>query len=420
MANTKTGENLDSQLLYAIFTPALQKGYAQFAIKKTAPRQMPGGLTPADLNYLEPASKLFHIPATLYSVGQFSFNQMENPPACMVTRRDKPKTLILGDSGGYQILKGKLDVQSDNEREKIFNWLEANTDFAMTLDVPTAFAEDYGQFKECLTATKKHSKYWKKRYPTGQGQGNFLPVLQGGEEAWINEWDDFVSDDKYSGWAIAGKKKKNLYVVLKRLLKLIDQNKLGDKLFWVHFLGVSDLTTACMLTAMRNEFRELLGDNGFHISLDASNPFLLAGGFGQVYTGYKIKRSGLVMPTAKLEARLKNVGSDEPFPYADQSPIGKHLTMGDLVFKRPKNKDRKYGLDTTALHMITNHNVYVHVKGVIEANKKFAMKEEQAQRYFPQTMLSAKSAMAEIIRHEQPFDCLEKHKDLLIRASKAS
>ena len=194
MANTKTGENLDSQLLYAIFTPALQKGYAQFAIKKTAPRQMPGGLTPADLNYLDPASKLFHIPATLYSVGQFSFNQMENPPACMVTRRDKPKTLILGDSGGYQILKGKLDVQSDNEREKIFNWLEANTDFAMTLDVPTAFAEDYGQFKECLTATKKHSKYWKKRYPTGQGQGNFLIV--GGEsgENWRPMKYEWVKD----------------------------------------------------------------------------------------------------------------------------------------------------------------------------------------------------------------------------------
>jgi len=420
MAKTKTGENLDSQLLYAIFTPALQKGYAQFAIRKTAPRPMPGGLTPADLNYLDPASKLFHIPATLYSVGQFSFNQMEKPPACMVTRRDKPKTLILGDSGGYQILKGKLDVQSDNEREKIFNWLEVNTDFAMTLDVPTAYAEDYGEFKKCLTKTKKHLKYWNKRYPNGQGQGNFLLVLQGGEEAWITEWDDYVTNDSYSGYAVAGKKKKSLYVVLKRLLKLYHQSKLGKKLFWVHFLGVSDLTTACLLTAMRDEIRELLGDDGFHISLDASNPFLMAGRYNEIYTGYEIKRSGLVMPTERIEARWKHVNSDEPVSFADQSPIAKHLTMGDLVLKRPKNKERKYGLDTTALHMITNHNVYVHVKGVIEANKKFAMKEEQAQRYFPQTMLSAKSAMAEIIRHEQPFDCLEKHKDLLIRASKAS
>ena len=42
--------------------------------------------------------------------------------------------LVFGDSGGYQIATGALKY-SDDLREKIFHWLEANSDVAANLDI---------------------------------------------------------------------------------------------------------------------------------------------------------------------------------------------------------------------------------------------------------------------------------------------
>ncbi|MHC4426666.1 MAG: hypothetical protein ACYSYV_11295 [Planctomycetota bacterium] len=193
---------------------------------------------------------------------------------------------------------------------------------------------------------------------------------------------------------------------------------MNKKLFWIHFLGVSDLTTACYLTAIKTNFAALLDDTGFHISCDASNPFLTAGKFAEAYTGYEIRQSGLRLPQTTLDTgNKKHIGSDEPFPYGE-SPIGKLLTMGDLIVERPTKKDP--GLDALGIAMLQNHNLYVHMKAIIEANKLFATNYDIARLHFPQVMLQAQSAIYDIVRDERPFDCLEKHKKLLTTASKNS
>ena len=45
------------------------------------------------------------------------------------------EVLVFGDSGGYQIATGALKYSNDL-REKIFHWLEANSDVAANLDIP--------------------------------------------------------------------------------------------------------------------------------------------------------------------------------------------------------------------------------------------------------------------------------------------
>lgn len=410
------GEDLSDQLSYAKFTPAIQSPYAQFTQKAAEDvRQMPGGLVPADLDFLSRNSNLFHFPAALYSVGQFTYNEMANPKPCMVLNRNRDETFILGDSGGFQVLTGNLKVGGDDDRKTIFDWLDKHTDLAMTLDVPTKFAKDYEQFKECLDDTLENLEYWRTRYPDGQDRGPFLNVLQGGEPAWMVEWDDLATDDEYKGFAIAGNKRKNPYYVLQRLLKLTEKGKLDERQFWVHFLGAGDLTTACLLTAIQNNMSTLLGNEDFHISFDASNPFYLLGRFRQVYTGYDIKKSGLRLRTEVLDTdNSKFVDSSEPFPHADESPIGSILTMGDLIVNRPR---KGVGLDDVADYMLMNHNVYVHMKGVIEANRLFAANYNTARHYFPVAMLEAREAIREIVRAENQFSCLEKHKKLLTAAS---
>ena len=63
----------------------------------------------------------------------------------MFHTRDKKDTIVVGDSGGYQIGKGVLKFdwqnfkgQSANKmRDKILHWLELTADWSMVLDIPS-------------------------------------------------------------------------------------------------------------------------------------------------------------------------------------------------------------------------------------------------------------------------------------------
>jgi hypothetical protein len=91
---------------FALYLPSIQKQYAKAAYSTSKlQRPMPDSLTMKDLNFLNPKSKLWHYKYALYSAGQFKIGENK---ADIVTNRDKASTIILGDSGGYQIVKGTL------------------------------------------------------------------------------------------------------------------------------------------------------------------------------------------------------------------------------------------------------------------------------------------------------------------------
>ena len=138
---------------FAVYLPAMQHGYASAVDnnKLLKGRDFPKGLKLTDLDFLNPKSKLWHYGYALYSAGQFTDAR---PKACAVANRDREHTTILGDSGGYQIGKGTLrgtehlkraktsaEVcelwrQSGDIRKWIVQWLEDNSDYAMTIDMP--------------------------------------------------------------------------------------------------------------------------------------------------------------------------------------------------------------------------------------------------------------------------------------------
>ena len=64
----------------------------------------------------------------------------------------------MGDSGGYQIASGamKWDIK---HLDRIFKWLEENTDIAMNLDIPPRLKYQ-GQYAECLQISKENFKYF--------------------------------------------------------------------------------------------------------------------------------------------------------------------------------------------------------------------------------------------------------------------
>ena len=153
----------DAQAEGAIFLPAIQPTYAKVPFrnqKSIAGRPWPEKLRLKDLDFLNPSSRLFSIKYALASAGLFAKERGAN----MVTKRDREKTVIIGDSGGYQIIGGALDHRKADVRNKMLRWLEDNCDWSMTLDVPTKGIKNgtsgYENFGECLSDTRSYLDFF--------------------------------------------------------------------------------------------------------------------------------------------------------------------------------------------------------------------------------------------------------------------
>ena len=106
----------------------------------------------SDLNFLNTKSNLWHCKYVLYSAGQF--NNAKISAQDIVSTRNED-TVIIGDSGGYQIgtgklpaIKGWIDFRNNPQavyrkwmrergiRDTVLRWLDRYCDYAMTLDMP--------------------------------------------------------------------------------------------------------------------------------------------------------------------------------------------------------------------------------------------------------------------------------------------
>ena len=141
----------------------------------------------------------------------------------MIQQRDRNKTLILGDSGGYQIGKGVLKFDwlnfegdsANKTRLDILRWLELTADWSMMLDVPT-WACDHihapktglTSFEDCLEKTRFNNKFFLEN--RNGKDTKFLNVLQGGDwktaEKWYEGVKEFSDTSKWGdraaeGWA---------------------------------------------------------------------------------------------------------------------------------------------------------------------------------------------------------------------------
>ena len=211
------GQDLSSQLHFAMYLPAISPGYGEIAIAPAQKyRPMPNGLEPSDLNFLDPQSKLFYLPAALYSAGIVA--DLSNPAETMVSKRDKYSSHVLADSGGYQIISGKLKITGSWQRKQIFDWQQSHCDAGMSLDVPTkALGEEasgYVTFEECLSDTLEHLQDYQYFYQASKFP--LLNVIQGRTAAEADAWYAMASGFKFDGWAFAGDLKEDLYQVIRR------------------------------------------------------------------------------------------------------------------------------------------------------------------------------------------------------------
>jgi hypothetical protein len=341
---------------YACYLPAISSFYSTYVAKQRIEEFIPKDRIPAGfdrgiegMNFLNAEEGYFTYKYGLYSAGHAQLDlQKSLVQESMIQQRDRPNTMILGDSGGYQIGKGVLKFdwlnfegkEANKTRQNILEWLEMTADWSMMLDVPTWACDHIHSpktglktFEDCLDKTKFNNDYFLKNR---LGHTKWLNVLQGSNwdtaEKWYNGVKEFSDpavwgDKAAEGWAFGGANMCKMDITLKRLMTMREDGLLKGK-NWIHFLGTAQLDWSCYLTLIQRQLRKNINEE-LTISFDCASPFI-ATAHGLVYTNaqHTSKRWSVIMDKAPDNKALS--GSDIPFPF--ESSIGRRLTMADIAY----------------------------------------------------------------------------------------
>jgi hypothetical protein len=408
---------------YAVYLPAISSFYSTYVAKQRLEEFVPKERIPAGfdrgiegMNFLNPEDGYFTYKYGLYSAGHAQLDlQKSLTQESMIQQRDRKNTMILGDSGGYQIGKGVLKFDwlnfdgpaANKTRQSILEWLEVTADWSMMLDVPT-WACDHihspktvlKSFDDCLEKTRFNNDYF---LVNRLGQTKWLNVLQGSDWDTAEKWYQGVKEfsdpkGKYAGreaegWAMGGANMCKMDITLKRLMIMRDEGMLTGK-NWIHFLGTAQLDWSCYLTLIQRQIRKHINPE-LTISFDCASPFI-ATAHGLVYTNavHTPKRWSVIMDKAPDNKAL--AGSDIPFPF--ESEIGRRITMSDIAYynigKRKTDAElggvkfdhlnpdhyhevprlnklgkipNKTSWDSFAYALMMGHNVYCHIVAVQRA-----------------------------------------------------
>jgi len=387
---------------YAVYLPAISSFYSTYVAKQRLEKFIPDDRVPQGfdrgiegMNFLNPEQGYFYYEYALYSAGhaQLDINKSITQES-MIQQRDRNATMILGDSGGYQIGKGviKFDWQNfegseaNKTREKILTWLDVTADWSMMLDVPT-WACDHihspktglKSFQDCLDKTRFNNEYFiQNRLGAKDGGTKLLNVLQGSNwenaEAWYQGVKEYSDTSKYGdraaeGWAMGGANMCKMPITLRRLITMRFDGMLEGK-DWMHFLGTAQLDWACYLTSIQRQIRKHVNEN-FTISFDCASPFI-ATAHGLVYTNaqHTNKRFSVIMDKAPDNKSLAR-RHDIPFPF--ESDFGRRLTVADICHYAPGmlnkiGKEGKTSWDSFAYALMMGHNVECHIRAVQRSN----------------------------------------------------
>jgi hypothetical protein len=409
---------------YAVFLPAISGFYATFVGKQRVnndyvdparfPQGQPTKLTNMDqLDWLNAQQALFPYKWSLYSGGHANLDlTKEDASEDMVRKRD-PNTIMLGDSGGFQIAKGLWEgdwkansgcPRAQKKRAAVLTWLDTISNYGMGLDIPTWVihdkkASDACQIKtlpQAVAATKYNNEYFiRHRRGKDNGGARFLNVLQGDNHTSAEEWyqemkhfcDPVVYPDRhFDGWGMGGQNMCDVHLILRRLVALRHDNLLQEgRHDWMHFLGTSKLEWAVLLTVIQRAVRKYVNP-AFTISFDCASPFLATAN-GQVYFEnvfpHDEKWSYRMAPSADdkryaTDTRpwAQGVVADGVYPRWQDSPISDMLQMKDICIYKPGDlnkigKEGKTSWDSFSYALLMGHNVWMHITAVQEANRRF-------------------------------------------------
>ena len=391
----------------AVYVPSISPGYAIDIYNQDWKRPLAAGLAPNGLNFLDPANRnFFHISHVMSSAGQVLLSKRYKQSDCIITKRDRDSTVLICDSGGYQIASGRLHLNDDNDRLEILRWQEKHANIAIGLDAPTGPIGDpaykYKTFEKCLEETLYNLRFYDKW--RSRDDVLFLNVLQGNTSQQCETWYQAVKHFKWEGWAIAGPRRHNINQFLHRILTMYEDGNIQDKK-WLHVLGTCELETAVLLTRIQRSINEHMNKD-LRVSYDTSSPSRIMA-VNQIYTLPSFEGGKMTMPTLSIPDGfefMREPGASKFWPWP--SPLGNVMTMGDVCADRDMNKSTRR--DKLSNYYMTHHNLGALCWGIALSNRVLDAHTISGQRSFAPKIVEAVERIDEVLESNNPA-VLRKH-----------
>ena len=360
------------------------------------------------LNFLNSKEGLYTYKWGLYSAGHANLDPNKDDHAESIIRKREQGTFMLGDSGGFQILKGQwpADWKDPNcpkalaQRKEVLLWMDTYMDYGMCLDVPSESYRNTKAFEQhkianlgdAVKATHINNEYFIKNRT---GKCKFLNVMQGlthtDSDHWYEEMKKYCDpniypDNHFNGWAFGGQNKIDVDLMLRRLVGIIHDGLLVEgKHDLLHCLGVSIMEYAVLFSDIQRAVRKYHNPN-FVITFDCASPFFSAAK-GLAYFNTTIEHNKKWAYSMIKTAESKDYASDtRKFRDAvlqegihdkfTDSPVTDRMLMKDLCYRghgfiNNQGKETKTSWDTLSYTLLQAHNVYTHISAVQEANRRY-------------------------------------------------
>jgi len=307
----------------------------------------------------------------------------------------------MGDSGGFQIASGALKWDKSLV-EKVFVWLENNSDIAMNLDIPPKMKYE-GKYEECLKISKDNFKYFADNQ---SGNTDFLNVVQGTNELEYISWYNEVKQFPFQGWAVGGGG-RSVYAFMSGVLSLLNgKEHLNENNKWFHILGISKVSDFLMLNQLQKSLNEV--DSKVIVTTDSSSPDR-AVVFGGYYLDYNFKKASFQsINVPKHDDSFK----EQPFSYLpvstefDKEYLKESLIWEDTIeWKSPC---------TTAIRL---HNLMIFKEAIDKAEYYVHSHDHILEQVVSRDMFKLLKALDEMVKSDKPINVFEKYKQLFQKMS---
>jgi hypothetical protein len=401
---------------WALFLPAVssffisglgkQREGEQYFDKARIPQGFNGDVE--CLNFLNSKQGLYTYKWGLYSAGHANLDPTKNDSSESIIRKRESGTFMLGDSGGFQILKGQwpADWKDPNcpkamaKRKEVLLWMDTYMDYGMCLDVPSESYRNTKAFEQhkirnladAVKATHINNEYFIQHR---NGNCKFLNVMQGltheDSDSWYDEMKKYCDpkiypDNHFNGWAFGGQNKIDVDLMLRRLVNIIHDGLLIEgKHDLLHCLGVSIMEYAVLFTDIQKAIRKYHNPK-FTITFDCASPFFSAAK-GLAYFNNSIEHNKKWAYSMTKTAENKDYATDNR-KFIDavlqdgihttftDSPVTDKMLVRDLCYRghgfiNNQGKETKTSWDTLSYTLLQAHNVYQHITAVQEANRRY-------------------------------------------------
>lgn len=406
---------------WALFLPAVSSFYISGLGKQRKGEQYfdAARIPPAfngdveKLNFLNSKEGLYYYKWGLYSAGHANLDTTKNDSSESIIREREAGTFMLGDSGGFQILKGQwpADWKDPNcpkamiKRKAVLNWMDTYMDYGMCLDIPSQSLRTFNlkdkngnslhgisTIEQAISATHINNEYFIKHR---SGNCKFLNVLQGlthtQSDTWYEEMKKYCDttiypDNHFNGWALGGQNKIDIHLMLRRLVGIIHDGLLVEgKHDLIHCLGTSILEYAVLFSDIQRAIRKYHNPK-LQITFDCASPFFSAAK-GLAYFNTNIEHNKKWSYSMEKTAEKKSYANDSR-KYRDavlaegihktftDSPVTDIMTLKDLCYRGQgfigqHGKETKTSWDTLSYTLLQSHNVWMHMTAVQEANRQY-------------------------------------------------